>query len=122
MTSAASRRVGPVAVERRRAKVTTDIAPWACRCPAAWSSGGPAAATPAAAATATRRSSTGCLTWHLRQAWAPLTFTDENRPEAADPVAPAQRSHGADAKAATKRPPTTSQPAASPPYWATSPR
>src|SRR5450631_39674 len=42
------------------------------------------------------------LVWHLRQAWAPLTFTDENRPEAADPVAPAQRSQGADAKAATK--------------------
>ena len=42
------------------------------------------------------------LTWHLRQAWAPLTFTDEHRPEAADPVAPAQRSQGADAKAATK--------------------
>ena len=42
------------------------------------------------------------LTWHLRQAWAPLTFTDENRPEAADPVAPARRSQGADAKAATK--------------------
>src|SRR5450631_2004177 len=42
------------------------------------------------------------LTWHLRQAWAPLTFTDENRPEPADPVAPAQRSQGADHKAATK--------------------
>ena len=42
------------------------------------------------------------LTWHLRQAWAPLTFTDENQPKAADPVAPAQRSHAADAKAATK--------------------
>src|SRR5450631_4095914 len=42
------------------------------------------------------------LVWHLRQAWAPLTFTDENRPEAADPVAPAQRSQGADHKAATK--------------------
>jgi hypothetical protein len=42
------------------------------------------------------------LTWHLRQAWAPLTFTDENRPEAADPVAPARRSKDADAKAATK--------------------
>src|SRR5665811_1045765 len=24
------------------------------------------------------------LTWHLRQAWAPLTFTDENRPEPID--------------------------------------
>jgi hypothetical protein len=42
------------------------------------------------------------LVWHLRQAWAPLTFTDENRPEAADPVAPARRSQDADAKAATK--------------------
>jgi len=42
------------------------------------------------------------LTWHLRQAWAPLTFTDENRPEPTDPVAPAQRSQGADRKAATK--------------------
>jgi hypothetical protein len=42
------------------------------------------------------------LTWHLRQTWAPLTFTDENRPEPADPVAPAQRSHAADHKAATK--------------------
>jgi len=42
------------------------------------------------------------LTWHLRRAWAPLTFTDENRPEPADPVAPAQRSHAADAKAASK--------------------
>jgi len=28
------------------------------------------------------------LTWHLRQAWAPLTFTDENRPEPIDPVSP----------------------------------
>src|SRR5664280_2897340 len=42
------------------------------------------------------------LTWHLRQAWAPLTFTDENQPEPIDPVAPAQRSQAADAKAATK--------------------
>jgi Transposase DDE domain len=42
------------------------------------------------------------LTWHLRQAWAPLTFTDENRPDPVDPVAPAQRSHAADHKAATK--------------------
>jgi len=42
------------------------------------------------------------LVWHLRQAWAPLTFTDENRPDHPDPVAPAQRSKNADAKAATK--------------------
>jgi hypothetical protein len=52
------------------------------------------------------------LVWHLRQAWAPLTFTDEHRPEAADPVAPAQRSHAADAKAATKTT-TDDQPARS---------
>jgi hypothetical protein len=42
------------------------------------------------------------LAWHLRQAWAPLTFTDEQRPDPADPVAPARRSHAADRKAATK--------------------
>ncbi len=42
------------------------------------------------------------LVWHLRQAWAPLTFTDENRPEPTDPVAPAARSAPADHKAATK--------------------
>ena len=42
------------------------------------------------------------LVWHLRQAWAPLTFTDEQRPAPADPVAPARRSQSADAKAATK--------------------
>jgi hypothetical protein len=42
------------------------------------------------------------LVWHLRAAWAPLTFTDEDRPDPADPVAPARRSQGADRKAATK--------------------
>jgi hypothetical protein len=42
------------------------------------------------------------LVWHLRQAWAPLTFTDENRPDPLDPVAPARRSPGGDAKAASK--------------------
>jgi hypothetical protein len=41
------------------------------------------------------------LVWHLRQTWAPLTFTDEHRPDPTDPVAPARRSQGADAKAAT---------------------
>jgi hypothetical protein len=52
------------------------------------------------------------LVWHLRQAWAPLTFTDEHRPDPADPVAPARRSQGADAKAATKTT-TEHQPATS---------
>ena len=32
------------------------------------------------------------LTWHLRRAWAPLTFTDENPPAPGNPVAPARRS------------------------------
>jgi hypothetical protein len=40
------------------------------------------------------------LVWHLRRAWAPLTFTDENPPEPRDPIAPAQRSPRAQAKAA----------------------
>jgi len=39
------------------------------------------------------------LTWHLRKAWAPLTFTDENPPAPASPVAPAHRSGHAQAKA-----------------------
>ena len=42
------------------------------------------------------------LTWHLRAAWAPLTFTDENRPQPADPVAPAKRSTAADHKASRR--------------------
>jgi Transposase DDE domain len=42
------------------------------------------------------------LIWHLRQAWAPLTFTDEHPPDRASPVAPARRSPSADAKAARK--------------------
>ena len=42
------------------------------------------------------------LVWHLRQAWAPLTFTDQNRPTSVDPVAPARRSAAAARKAATK--------------------
>jgi hypothetical protein len=43
------------------------------------------------------------LVWHLRKAWAPLTFTDENPPARDNPVAPAQRSTDADAKAANKQ-------------------
>ena len=39
------------------------------------------------------------LTWHLRQAWAPLTYTDEDPPARANPVAPARRSASAEAKA-----------------------
>jgi hypothetical protein len=45
----------------------------------------------------------GCyLTWHLRRAWAPLTFTDENPPAPADPVLPATRSARAQAKASSQ--------------------
>ncbi len=40
-----------------------------------------------------------CLTWHLRQAWAPLTYTDEEPPAPASPVAPARRSASAETKA-----------------------
>jgi hypothetical protein len=42
------------------------------------------------------------LVWHLREALAPLTFTDEAPPLRANPVAPAVRSAGARAKAAAK--------------------
>src|SRR5689334_12163987 len=43
------------------------------------------------------------LTWHLRQAWAPLTFTDEDPPSQDNPVAPARRSDHAQAKASYQR-------------------
>jgi Transposase DDE domain len=43
------------------------------------------------------------LTWHLRRAWAPLTFTDEHPPARANPVAPATRSTAAAAKASRQR-------------------
>jgi hypothetical protein len=43
------------------------------------------------------------LTWHLKQAWAPLIFKDENPPITADPVAKATRSTDAQRKAQTKR-------------------
>ncbi|HEX6523619.1 MAG TPA: IS1634 family transposase [Streptosporangiaceae bacterium] len=39
------------------------------------------------------------LTWHLRQAWAPLTYTDEEPPAPASPAAPARRSASAETKA-----------------------
>jgi len=39
------------------------------------------------------------LTWHLRQAWAPLTYTDEEPPAQPSPVTPAKRSASAEAKA-----------------------
>jgi len=41
------------------------------------------------------------LTWHLRRAWAPLTFTDQDPPARDNPVAPARRSAAAQAKAST---------------------
>jgi hypothetical protein len=45
------------------------------------------------------------LTWHLRQAWKPLLFTDENPTPSPDPVAKATRSPQAHAKAQTKHSP-----------------
>jgi hypothetical protein len=43
------------------------------------------------------------LTWHLRRAWAPLTYTDENPPHPDNPVTPATRSAPAQAKASRQR-------------------
>jgi hypothetical protein len=42
------------------------------------------------------------LTWHLRQALAPLTFTDNRKPGREDPVSPARRSATATAKDTAK--------------------
>jgi hypothetical protein len=39
------------------------------------------------------------LTWHLRRAWAPLTYTDQDPPQQDNPVTPARRSATAQAKA-----------------------
>jgi hypothetical protein len=43
------------------------------------------------------------LVWHLRRAWAPLTYTDEHPPHRDDPVAPAVRSGEAQTKASRHR-------------------
>src|SRR5215216_3378169 len=43
------------------------------------------------------------LSWHLRRAWKPLLFDDEQPPERPDPVAKASRSQQAKRKAQTKR-------------------
>jgi hypothetical protein len=43
------------------------------------------------------------LIWHLRRAWAPLTYTDEHPPDRENPVAPATRSPHANAKASHHR-------------------
>jgi hypothetical protein len=45
------------------------------------------------------------LVWHLRRAWAPLTYTGEDPPAQPDPVAPARRSEAAQAKAAAQHDP-----------------
>jgi hypothetical protein len=45
------------------------------------------------------------LSWHLRKAWAPLTFTDQTPPTPANPVAPARRSAAAQAKASGQHDP-----------------
>jgi transposase len=42
------------------------------------------------------------LTWHLRQVWAPLTYTDQDPPSQANPVAAARRSEAAEAKASAQ--------------------
>jgi hypothetical protein len=45
------------------------------------------------------------LVWHLRRAWAPLTFTDQNPPRQDNPVVPARRSAAAQAKASRQHDP-----------------
>jgi hypothetical protein len=45
------------------------------------------------------------LTWHLRRAWAPLTYTDQDPPAPGNPVAPARRSAAAQAKASCQHDP-----------------
>src|SRR5277367_933061 len=45
------------------------------------------------------------LTWHLRKAWAPLTYTDEHPPARDNPVTAAQRSPQAQAKASRRQTP-----------------
>ena len=45
------------------------------------------------------------LTWHLRRAWAPLTYTDQDPPAPDNPVAPARRSAAAQAKASSQHDP-----------------
>ena len=45
------------------------------------------------------------LTWHLRRAWAPLTFTDPDPPAPGNPVTPARRSAAAQAKASYQHDP-----------------
>ena len=45
------------------------------------------------------------LTWHLRRALAPLTFTDQSPPAPDNPVAPASRSAAAQAKASGRHDP-----------------
>jgi hypothetical protein len=49
------------------------------------------------------------LTWHLREAWAPLLFKDEQPTSAADPVAKATRSPSALRKTQSKRTDTGEQ-------------
>ncbi|MDR2380933.1 MAG: IS1634 family transposase [Bifidobacteriaceae bacterium] len=45
------------------------------------------------------------VSWHLRRAWAPLTFEDEEPPTPTTPSRPARRSTRADNKASTRRRP-----------------
>jgi hypothetical protein len=45
------------------------------------------------------------LVWHLRRAWAPLTYTDQDPPAQDNPVAPARRSAAAQAKASYQHDP-----------------
>jgi hypothetical protein len=45
------------------------------------------------------------LTWHLRRAWAPLTFTGQDPPAQDNPVAPGRRPAAAQAQASCQHDP-----------------
>jgi hypothetical protein len=61
------------------------------------------------------------LTWHLRRAWAPLTFTDQEPPAPGNPVTAARRSAAAQTKASYQHDRPGSPTAASAACWSTWP-
>ena len=61
------------------------------------------------------------LTWHLRRAWAPLTFTDEHPPAPTDPVLPPPAPRLPRPKPPASTTPTAAPTAASAACWPTWP-
>ena len=61
------------------------------------------------------------LTWHLRRAWAPLTFTGQEPPQQGNPVTPLPPLDGRQAKGYTSTTRLGSPAAASAACWSTWP-